>query len=124
MIKANDLDAGYDLVATHDATVIRGATTKILTGVRGNVPPGMVGFVCSRSGLATKHGVAVVNAPGVVDAGFTGEIEVHLTKLIDPHSYDVKKGDRIAQLVYLTLGAFHPEHTSDRGGGGFGSTGK
>lgn len=122
MIRQNDLDAGFDLIAQNDGIVSFGKVTVFHTGVQGNVPPGTVGFVCSRSGLAFKHGVQVVNAPGVIDSGFSGEIMVALTSVDETHA--VRKGDRVAQIVFLPLSAFHPEHTSSRGGGGFGSTGK
>lgn len=123
MKKANQLDAGFDLSALHGATVRHGEVTKISTGVFGNVPPGAVGLVFARSGLGVNHGVRPVNAVGVIDPGFQGEIIVGLTRDITEGEYVVEKGDRIAQIVYLPLSAFHPEHTSSRGGGGFGSTG-
>lgn len=124
MIRQNELDAGFDLIAQNDGVVRHGEVTKFSTGVFGNVPPGAVGLVFARSGLGVKHGVRPVNAVGVIDPGFEGEIIVGLTSDITGQAYLVRKGDRIAQLVYLPLSAFHPEHTSDRGGGGFGSTGK
>lgn len=124
MIRQNELDAGFDLRALHGGTVRHGEVTKISTGVFGNVPPGAVGLVFARSGLGVNHGVRPVNAVGVIDPGFEGEIIVGLTRDILEGEYIVEKGDRIAQIVYLPLSAFHPEHTSDRGGGGFGSTGQ
>lgn len=123
LTKANPHDAGYDLVAQHDATITNESPTMVHTGVYGDVPAGSVGFVCSRSGLAAKHGVFVVNSPGVVDASYTGEVNVILSK-VGSEPYEIKAGDRIAQLVYLPLSAFTPGIVSDRGDGGFGSSGR
>lgn len=122
LTKAHALDAGYDLVATHDAIVGSQTVTKIHTGVFGDVPPGHVGLVCSRSGLAAKHGVFVLNAPGIADAGFQGEICVLLSK-VGPDPFPVRKGDRIGQIVYVPLSAYVPGAISERGEGGFGSSG-
>lgn len=124
LTKANTLDAGYDLVADNDYTIEAGEITRVGTTVRGDVPPGTVGLVCPRSGLAAKHGLTIINAPGVLDAGFTGRVEVIMTKIAGRGSYEVKKGDRIAQLVYLPLSAYIPGATSDRGDSGFGSSGR
>lgn len=124
MIRQNELDAGFDLIAQNDGIVRHGEVTKFDTGVKGNVPPGAVGLVFARSGLGVNHGVRPVNAVGVIDASYQGSIVVGLTRDITEGEYVVEKGDRIAQLVYLPLSAFHPEHTSSRGGEGFGSTGK
>lgn len=123
MIRQNDLDAGFDLVAQHHGSVRHGEVTKFSTGVYGNVPPGAVGLVFARSGLGVNHGVRPVNAVGVIDASYSGEIIVGLTSDMTDTTYEVQKGDRIAQLVYLPLSAFHPEHTSNRENSGFGSTG-
>ena len=121
--KAHALDAGYDLVATHDELVSSAGVTKIHTGITGDVPPGHVGLVCSRSGLAAKHGVIVLNAPGILDSGFQGEVCILLSK-VGEGSFPIRKGDRIAQLVYVPLSAYTPGVSSSRGDGGFGSTGQ
>lgn len=122
MIKANPLDAGFDLKATHPAIVSNEGVTRVHTGVYGDIPQGHVGLICPRSGLAAKHGVFVVNAPGIIDAGYTGELVVLLSKVgSEPVSF--AKGDRIAQLVVVPLSAYAPGASSDRGDGGFGSTG-
>lgn len=121
--KANPLDAGWDLIATHAGIVGREGVTKIHTGVAGDIPQGHVGLICPRSGLAAKHGVFVVNAPGVIDSGFTGEICVLLSK-VGAESFPVRKGDRVAQMVVVPLSAYTPGASSDRGSGGFGSTGQ
>lgn len=123
MIRQNELDAGFDLIAQHDGVVQHGRVTTFSTEVYGNVPPGTVGLVFARSGLGVNHGVRPVNAVGVIDASYTGEIVVGLTNDITDTTYTVQKGDRIAQLVYLPLSAFNPEHVSNRGSEGFGSTG-
>lgn len=123
MIKAHSTDAGYDLSAQELDVVKPGEITMVGTGVYGNVPPGHVGLVCSRSGLATREGVVVVNAPGIIDAGYTGEIKVGLTKLT-PGEYHVDDGERIAQIVYVPLSGFMPGDSSERGSGGFGSSGR
>lgn len=123
LTKAHATDAGYDLKAKTGYIVEQGEIVVHSTGVYGNVPPGHVGLVCSRSGLATREGVVVVNAPGIVDAGYTGEIKVGLTK-ITPGEYHVEDGERIAQIVYLPLSGFTPWDTSERGSGGFGSSGR
>lgn len=122
MKKSRVTDAGWDLVASHDAIVGRDTVTKIRTGDFGDIPQGHVGLICPRSGLAAKHGVFVVNGPGVIDAGFDGEICVLLSKVgADP--FPVRKGDRIAQLVVIPLSAYSPGTQSDRGEKGFGSSG-
>lgn len=121
--KAHSTDAGYDLKAETGYIVEQGEIVVHSTGVYGNVPPGHVGLVCSRSGLATREGVVVVNAPGIIDAGYTGEIKVGLTKLT-PGEYHVGDGERIAQIVYVPLSGFTPGDSSERGSGGFGSSGR
>lgn len=118
--KSNTLDAGYDLVATHDAIVGSSSVTKVHTGVTGDIPAGHVGLIMGRSGLAAKHGVFTLG--GVVDPGFTGEIVALLSK-VGQEAYPIRKGDRIAQLVCVPLSAYVPGASSARGDNGFGSTG-
>ena len=122
MIKAHATDAGWDLVATHDAIVGSTGVTKIHTGVKGDIPQGHVGLICSRSGLAANHGVFVLNAPGILDSGFEGEVVVLLSK-VGSEPFPIRKGDRCAQLIVVPLSAYTPGATSDRGEAGFGSTG-
>ena len=119
-------DAGLDLYATEPAEVTR-ETVLIPTGVAVAVPDGHVGLICPRSGLS-KHGVTVANAPGVVDAGYRGEVMVRLTTT-SVFPYQVHRGDRIAQLLIVPVA--RPEVTvvdrldnTERGAGGFGSTGR
>lgn len=98
------------------------------TGLRMALPDGYVGFVVPRSGLAAKHGITIVNAPGTVDAGYRGEIKVALVNTDAAEAYDVAVGDRIAQLIVMPVprAVFTPVDDlpdSARGEGGFGSTG-
>ena len=127
---AADGDAGADLVA-REATVLRagGGRATVPTGVAIALPAGYAGFVQPRSGLASRHGVTMVNAPGLIDSGYRGEIHVVLINT-DPHAdYEVHRGDRIAQLVVQRVDhvAFRPVDElppSVRGSGGFGHTGR
>lgn len=121
-------DAGADLRSTEDF-ILRPFERRVVgTGIAIALPEGYAAFVHPRSGLSSKHGVTVVNAPGTVDAGYRGEIKVPLINL-DPHEpLAISRGDRIAQLVIqqVVRGKFHRVDTlceSERGTGGFGSTG-
>jgi dUTP pyrophosphatase len=121
-------DAGADLVAAEAVRLAPGARALIGTGVRIALPDGYVAFVVPRSGLAAKHGITVLNAPGTVDAGYRGEIKVTLLNTDPEVPYDVVVGDRIAQLIVMPVPPvrFVPvEELPDsvRGSGGFGSTG-
>ena len=121
-------DAGADLVAAEAVTLAPGRRATIGTGVRLALPAGTAALVLPRSGLAARHGITIVNAPGLVDAGYRGEIRVTLLNTDAEAPYDVAVGDRIAQLVVLPLPAvrFVPVAAlpgSHRGEGGFGSTG-
>ena len=125
--KGHDDDAAWDLHATEHAVVSDGFRRVISTGVTLELEPDEVALVCSRSGLAAKHGVFVLNAPGVIDAGYKGEVQVILQNL-GGQAFWVEEGDRIAQLLILKL----PEvaHLTEvinigtaRGTNGLGSTG-
>lgn len=121
-------DAGADLVSTEAVSIAPGQRVTVGTGVAVALPDGFAGFVVPRSGLAARHGITIVNAPGTVDAGYRGEIRVTLLNTDAAESYDVAVGDRIAQLVLVPVAraAFVPVDTlpeSVRGTGGFGSTG-
>src|SRR6185437_11566108 len=105
MIKAHATDAGWDLVATHDAIVGSTGVTKIHTGDFGGIPQGHVGLICPRSGLAAKHGVFVVNGPGIIDSGYTGELVVLLSK-VGQDAFSIRKGDRVAQLLVIPLSLY------------------
>ena len=122
-------DAGADLVAREPATIAPGGGRALVpTGMALALPPGWAGFVQPRSGLALRHGVTVLNAPGLIDAGYRDELRVLLVNLDPDEPFDVERGDRIAQLVVQRVEqcAFTPVlelPASERGLGGFGSTG-
>jgi dUTP pyrophosphatase len=122
-------DAGVDLVTTVDAEVAPGERVLLPTGIAIALPEGYAAFVHPRSGLAVKHGVSLVNAPGTVDAGYRGEIKVSLVNLDPREPVVLHRGDRIAQLVVQKVehAVFHEVERlpgSDRGEGGFGSSGR
>lgn len=121
-------DAGADLKSTDAVTLAPGERAVIGTGVSIALPDGYVAFVVPRSGLAAKHGITVVNAPGTVDAGYRGEIKVTLLNTDQSNAYTIAPGDRIAQMIVqpVSRARFVPVETlpgSLRGDGGFGSTG-
>ncbi|MGO3648973.1 dUTP diphosphatase [Agrococcus casei] len=120
-------DAGADLRASEAITLEPGDRALVATGIRIALPDGFVGLVHPRSGLAAKHGVTVLNTPGTIDAGYRGEVKVILANL-GRESFSVEPGDRIAQLVVQRVERaefIRVEQLpgSDRGEGGFGSTG-
>ncbi|MFM1905959.1 MAG: hypothetical protein RIT32_755 [Actinomycetota bacterium] len=121
-------DAGADLVSTEQLELKPGERALVPTGISIALPAGLVAYVVPRSGLAIKHGVTVLNAPGTIDAGYRGEIKVPLINLDPSNSFTINRFDRIAQLtihqlaeVRFVLAETLPD--SDRGDGGFGSTG-
>jgi dUTP pyrophosphatase len=121
-------DAGADLVSTDDVVLKPGHRATVGTGVAIALPEGFVAFVVPRSGLAARHGITIVNSPGTVDAGYRGEIRVTLLNTDGRESYTISEGDRIAQLIVMPVSRarFIPVERlpgSDRGEGGFGSTG-
>lgn len=125
---ASDGDAGADLSATVTVTLAPGERALVPTGLAVALPPGTVGLVHPRSGLAARHGVTVVNAPGTVDSGYRGEILVNLINLDPRESFTISVGDRIAQLVvqeYLHADFSETDSLPDsvRGDTGHGSTG-
>ena len=122
-------DAGMDLVARHDTVLTAGGGRAVIaTGIAIELPAGWAAYVLPRSGLAAKHGVTCLNAPGVIDSGYRDELKVILANL-DPRSdYSVMRGDRIAQLV---VGKVVPVSwtevtalSASERGGGFGHTGR
>lgn len=123
-------DAGADLIAREGALLApRGGRALIPTGVAIAIPDGYAGFVQPRSGLALRHGVTVLNTPGLIDAGYRDEVRVCLINLDPLEPYEVRRGDRIAQLVIQAVerAAFVPADSlaeSARGLGGFGHTGR
>lgn len=124
--RAHDLDAGFDIHALETTSVQPGETKAVRTGIAIGVPAGQVGDVRSRSGLASRN-IIVANSPGTIDPGFVGEVKV-LLRNTGAHTYTAHPGDRIAQLV-LTYTNTHPLievdqlDQTERGEGGFGSTG-
>ncbi|MEX2441013.1 MAG: dUTP diphosphatase, partial [Pontimonas sp.] len=121
-------DAGMDLVSSVDCELAPLSRQLVSTGVHIALPPGYLGWVTPRSGLAIQHGISMVNAPGIIDAGFRGEIQVILWNTDATASFAVRTGDRIAQLVITPHSVaqmievdFLPG--SHRGARGFGSTG-
>jgi dUTP pyrophosphatase len=123
-------DAGIDLHARAGAVLApSGGRAVIGTGIAIELPPGVAGLVLPRSGLAARHGVTCLNAPGLVDPGYRGEVAVILVNTDPIESYEVNRADRIAQLVLVPLestvlvvaGSLRP---SERGEGGFGHTGR
>ncbi len=121
-------DAGADLITTVDAELAPGERAVLPTGLSIALPDGFAAFVHARSGLAARCGVALVNAPGTIDAGYRGEIKVILINLDPVHPVRFSRGDRIAQLVIQRVerASFHEVEQlpgSDRGAGGHGSTG-
>lgn len=96
---AKEHDAGADLHAVTDVTIGPGERALVPTGVAIALPPGWVGLVHPRSGLATRHGVTTLNAPGTIDAGYRGEIQVNLVNHDPREPFTVRAGDRVAQLV-------------------------
>jgi dUTP pyrophosphatase len=123
-------DAGADLHAAHDAVVPAGGGRVLVgTGIAIALPEGWAGFVQPRSGLALKAGVTVLNSPGLVDAGYRDELRVILVNTDPTQDHEVKRGDRIAQLVvqrveHCTFTPIDDLGASARGLGGFGSTGR
>ncbi len=126
---ANPGDAGADLVAREGAVLAPGGGRALVaTGVAIALPVGWAGFVQPRSGLALRHGVTCLNTPGLIDAGYRDELKVLLVNLDPTDAYEVRPGDRIAQLVIQRVerATFRPVDTlppSERDTGGFGSTG-
>ena len=126
---AHQGDAGIDLHAREDAVVTcRGGRVLVPTGIALAIPEGHAGFVLPRSGLALKHGITLVNTPGLIDAGYRGELKVVLLNTDSEADYEVKRGDRIAQLVIQKIEnvewvAVDSLDGFDRGGG-FGHSGR
>jgi dUTP pyrophosphatase len=126
--RAHEGDAGLDLHAAEAATIGPGERASIGTGIAVAIPEGHAGLVLPRSGLAARHGIALVNAPGLIDAGYRGEVRVLLLNTDREEAFEVEPGDRIAQLVLVDVAQPEPvEETLDqtaRGQGGFGSSGR
>ena len=126
--RAHDHDAGWDLRASQAATIGPGERANIGIGIAVAIPEGCAGLVLPRSGLAARHGIALTNAPGLIDAGYRGELRVLLLNTDRSESFKVAVGDRIAQLVIVDLPGVEFAETdalpeTSRGAAGFGSSG-
>lgn len=126
--RAYEGDAGLDLYALEPVELAPGERASVRTGVAVEIPAGQAGLVLPRSGLAARHGIALVNAPGLIDAGYRGELEVLLLNTDHSSPFAVEAGDRIAQLVLVrieTPAVVEADELalSERGTGGFGSSG-
>jgi len=127
--RAHDGDAGYDLYAVEAATLGPGERASVGTGIAVAIPDGWAGLVLPRSGLASRHGITIPNAPGLIDSGYRGEVRVLLLNTDPREPFEVAVGDRIAQLLLVRHEA--PEvleveslDETVRGAGGFGSSGR
>jgi len=139
--RAHEGDAGLDLHAVEPATIGAGERASVGTGIAVEIPPEHAGLVLPRSGLAARHGIALVNSPGLIDSGYRGEVRVLLLNTDRVHPFEVHPGDRIAQLVVTPFASAQPVAAVDpvklvasalatpaaspvRGEGGFGSSGR
>ena len=127
--RAHGGDAGLDLHACEAAHIGPGERWSVGTGIAVEIPAGHAGLVLPRSGLAKKHGIALVNAPGLIDSGYRGEVRVLLLNTDPAEIFRVAPGDRIAQLVIVPIALATPVEAkaltdSARGDGGFGSSGR
>jgi dUTP pyrophosphatase len=125
---AHDGDAGLDLAANADVEVGPGERAMVPTGLAVAIPEGHAGLVLPRSGLASRHGLTMANAPGLIDPGYCGEVICAMVNLDRERPVKIGRGDRIAQLVVVPVAAVEVVEVdelppSGRGGGGFGSTG-
>jgi dUTP pyrophosphatase len=126
---ARDQDAGLDLMSSEDVQLKPGERAAVPTGLAVAIPTGHAGFVHARSGRALREGLALVNAPGLIDAGYRGEIKVIVVNLDTSDVIHIERGEKIAQLVVkpverVELVEVEVLPGSERGGGGFGSTGR
>lgn len=127
--QAHDGDAGYDLVSAIEAKILPGERLLVPTGIALQIPSGYGGFVQPRSGLAIKHGISLVNTPGLIDSSYRGEIRVIMINLDKNKTFSIKRGDKIAQLVVQKVADCQFEEVDElddtaRGSSGFGSTGR
>ena len=126
--RAHPGDAGLDLRSAVDVEVAPGARAMVPTGLAVAIPEGHAGLVLPRSGLASKEGLTLANAPGLIDAGYRGEVVCAVVNLDRERPVRIARGDRVAQLVIVPIPAAEPVEVaalpdSARGSGGFGSTG-
>lgn len=126
--RAHEGDAGLDLCALDAGVLEPGERASLGTGIAVEIPEGQAGLVLPRSGLAARHGIALVNAPGLIDAGYRGEVRVVLLNTDRTATFEIAPGDRIAQLVLVRVQVplvieVDALAGSQRGAGGFGSSG-
>jgi dUTP pyrophosphatase len=126
--RAHAGDAGLDLYALEPGVLEPGQRASVATGIAVEIPPGQAGLVLPRSGLATRHGISIVNAPGLIDSGYRGELRVLLLNTDREQRFEIAAGARIAQLVLVSVqlpGVVEVDALGDseRAGGGFGSSG-
>jgi dUTP pyrophosphatase len=126
--QAHEGDAGLDLCSSIDVEVLPGERAMVPTGLSVAIPDGHAGLVLPRSGLASRQGLTLANAPGLIDSGYRGEVTCAVVNLDRDQAVKIRRGDRIAQLVVLALPQILPSWVDDlppssRGAGGFGSTG-
>ncbi len=126
--QAHEGDAGLDLCSTIDVEVLPGERAMVPTGLSVAIPDGHAGLVLPRSGLASRVGLTLANAPGLIDSGYRGEVTCAVVNLDRDQAVKIRRGDRIAQLVVVALPQILPSWVDDlppssRGEGGFGSTG-
>ena len=127
--RAYEGDAGLDLSACERIELAPGERAVVGTGLAVAIPEGYAGFVQPRSGLADRHGITIVNSPGLIDSGYRGELKVLLLNTDRSEPFEVTPGDRIAQLVLVRVETPRVEEVDDlsataRGAGGFGSSGR
>jgi dUTP pyrophosphatase len=126
--RAHPGDAGLDLYALESAALEPGERASIATGIAVEISPGHAGLVLPRSGLAARHGISVVNAPGLIDSDYRGEVRVLLLNTDREHRFELSAGDRVAQLVVVAVEIADVVEVPTlsqtvRGAGGFGSSG-
>jgi dUTP pyrophosphatase len=126
--RAHEHDAGWDLRASEPAVIGPGERASVGTGIAVAIPEGCAGLVLPRSGLAARHGVTLTNAPGLIDAGYRGEVRVLLLNTDRSEPFEIAAGDRIAQLVVVGVPEVEFAEADSltetaRGAGGFGSSG-
>tara|TARA_A200000113_G_scaffold21280_1_gene18363 strand:- start:461 stop:892 length:432 start_codon:yes stop_codon:yes gene_type:complete len=125
--KQHELDIGYDLASVENTTLLSKQVTLVRTGLSISLPAGVAGFVLPRSGLATKHQITLINSPGLIDPGYTGEILIPLINHSDIN-YNISKQERVAQLVLVNSDNVEFDlvdelNVTERSSDGFGSTG-
>jgi dUTP pyrophosphatase len=127
--RAHSGDAGLDLYAAEEAVLEPGERASVGTGIAVEIPEAHAGLVLPRSGLAARNGIALVNSPGLIDAGYRGEVRVLLLNTDRSEAFEIAVGDRIAQLLLTPFAEATPVEVpqltlSERGDGGFGSSGR